>query len=106
MSACPQRGMTAATAGGQPERLLLPTRHARQEPGACMGLSGPHWARQIRTFTTPAVVHNYPSPPDRSDGRTFDHHMRGERRDARTELPLCGSRGDRLHRPMPGGRSR
>jgi hypothetical protein len=27
--------------------------------------------RQIRKFTVPTVVHNYPGPPDRSDGRTL-----------------------------------
>jgi hypothetical protein len=38
------------------------------------GKISPHRARpmrQIRTFITPAVVHNYPGPPDRSDGRTL-----------------------------------
>jgi len=42
-----------------------------------------HQERQIRTFTAPAVVHRYPDPPDRADGRNLDHRMRDEPWDAR-----------------------
>jgi hypothetical protein len=54
--------------------------------------------RQIRKFTVPTVVHNYPGPPDRSDGRTLiircaaNGGMRGERRDARAEPPIRAAR--------------